>query len=65
METLIIKLSQEEIEQLDNLIQYSPYSTIEEYIYESLNDLHLQTNFQEANNLLNIENKGENNGWNN
>jgi len=54
-----IELSKEELQQLLNILDYTNYKTIEEYIYDSLNDLPKYSNFQEANNLLLISPKKE------
>lgn len=54
-----IELTKEELQQLLNILDYTNYKTIEEYIYDSLNDLPKYSNFQEANNLLLISPKKE------
>ncbi|MGA1941248.1 hypothetical protein [Arcobacter sp. YIC-310] len=57
MKTLRIHLTSEELEQLENILPYTSFNTLEEFIYDSLNDLPKYSNFHEANNLLLIQKK--------
>lgn len=57
MKTIEIKLTSEELEQLTNILSYTSFNSVEDFIYDSLNDLPIISNFHEANNLLLIQNK--------
>ncbi|MAD43158.1 MAG: hypothetical protein CL623_12310 [Arcobacter sp.] len=57
MKIIEIKLTSEELEQLTNILSYTSFNSVEDFIYDSLNDLPTISNFHEANNLLLIQNK--------
>lgn len=55
MKKIIVEVSDEFYEQLENLIHYTPFDTVEEYIIDSLNDMCKNSNFNEPNNLIHFE----------
>lgn len=62
MKNLNLEFSNEEWEQIENIIDYTDFENIVEYINYSLNQIPKYSNFNEPNNLQNIEAKGVLNG---